>query len=145
MFVLFVLHFDESDEVGFVHPSQFVTLRSGEEGGGSSSEMSDASVDACFWSEDHKLGISTDVVLPLYQAAKCAFMAATTEYKPLCNASDDSSISSCNDIESEVMKRSRALLLLSYDFGTAWHSRFALLFFFFSLWRRAYDYVVVLW
>ncbi|EXB93164.1 hypothetical protein L484_024502 [Morus notabilis] len=38
------------------------------------------------------------------------------QYKALSNSS------SHGDIESEVMMHSRALLLLSCDFGTAWHS-----------------------
>lgn len=133
------------DEVGFIHPSQFGTLN--EEASHLvlssdntlSSNISDADaskhVNASFWNKDHKLGISTEVLFPLYQRAKSAFMAAIKQYKALIsNSSDNSwiedspcnSLSSHDSIEDEVMKHSRALLLLSCDFGTVWHSRFSL-------------------
>lgn len=103
-----------SDEVGFIHPSQFAKLT--EEAGDDIATPS--SDDATFWSRDHKLGVSTQVLLPLYNAAKHAFMAAIGEYKRL---GDD--VVSDDRVESEVMMHSRALLLLSSDFGTAWNSR----------------------
>ncbi|XP_030959469.1 protein prenyltransferase alpha subunit repeat-containing protein 1-like isoform X2 [Quercus lobata] len=83
------------DEVGFVHPTQFATLTEDSTGDAAISD-----------------GI-TQAVLPLYNAAKRAFIAAMEEYKRL---SDDG-------LESEVMRHSKALLLLSSDFGTAWNSR----------------------
>ncbi|XP_057961914.1 uncharacterized protein LOC131153551 isoform X2 [Malania oleifera] len=80
-----------------------------------------------FWNTDHKLGISVQVLLPLYKAAKHAFMAAICQYKRSTNVSGDEDMSSLssslNTLESEVMKHSKALLLLSCDFGTAWNSR----------------------
>ncbi|EXB93160.1 Protein prenyltransferase alpha subunit repeat-containing protein 1 [Morus notabilis] len=108
------------DEVGFIHPSQFVALS--EEASSSADYETSSSgvlsnVNACFWNKDHKLGISTVALLPLYRAAKSAFMAAIKQYKALSNSS------SHDGIESEVRTHSRALLLLSCDFGTAWHSR----------------------
>lgn len=122
------------DEVGFIHPTQFVTLNeescsSGDDETSSSGVLSN--YNACFWNKDRKLGISTDVLFPLYQAAKRAFMAAIKQYKAVSNSSDktwqeDSTCSfssSHSGIENEVMKHSRSLLLLSCDFGTAWHSR----------------------
>ncbi|KAE8009953.1 hypothetical protein FH972_006356 [Carpinus fangiana] len=102
------------DEVGFIHPSQFAKLY--EEAGDDIAIPSSA--DATFWSRDHKLGVSTQVLLPLYTAAKHAFMAAIGEYKRF---GDD--VVSDDRVESEVMMHSRALLLLSSDFGTAWNSR----------------------
>ncbi|PON62567.1 Protein prenyltransferase, alpha subunit [Trema orientale] len=50
-------------------------------------------------------------------------MAATKQYKALISNSSEDSSSSHDSIETEVMNHSRALLLLSCDFGTAWHSR----------------------
>ncbi|KAM1095829.1 hypothetical protein ACFX2B_010523 [Malus domestica] len=58
-------------------------------------------------------------------------MAASRQYKALNSKSDVSgdekslyvSLSLDNSFESDVMKHNRALLLLSSDFGTAWHSR----------------------
>uniref|UniRef100_A0A7N2L7F6 Uncharacterized protein n=1 Tax=Quercus lobata TaxID=97700 RepID=A0A7N2L7F6_QUELO len=97
------------DEVGFVHPTQFATLTEDSTG---DAAISDGTT---FWSRDHKLGVSTQVVLPLYNAAKRAFIAAMEEYKRLSDGDDG--------LESEVMRHSKALLLLSSDFGTAWKSR----------------------
>ena len=126
-----------SDEVGFIHPSQFVKLS---KEGGESSLCSDAGVlgpgDTKFWNRDHKLGISTEVLLPLCKAAKSAFMDAMKRYKTLKSLVDDKNevenitygSSSHQYIESEIMKHSRALLLLSSDFGTAWNSRFSPLY-----------------
>ncbi|CAK9184850.1 unnamed protein product, partial [Ilex paraguariensis] len=137
------------DEVGFIHPSQFVALI--EEAGGPSlssvgsvlhstdgtikSKISEVNFSKLvFWSKDHKLGISTLFLLPLYNAAKDAFMAALEQYKMLSNlygkkneSEDGNAVnfysSSLNAFETEVMKHSRAVLLLSCDFGTAWNAR----------------------
>lgn len=126
------------DEVGFIHPSQFDMLNKEARHlvlssyDNLSSEISDAN--ASFWNMDHKLGISTKVLFPLYERAKSAFMEAIKQYKVLIsNANDNSwivdspcnSLSSHDGVENEVMRHSRALLLLSCDFGTAWHSRFS--------------------
>ncbi|KAK4596613.1 hypothetical protein RGQ29_014587 [Quercus rubra] len=97
------------DEVGFVHPTQFATLAEDSTG---DAAISDGTT---FWCRDHKLGVSTQAVLPLYNEAKRAFIAAMEEYKRLGDGDDG--------LESEVMKHSKALLLLSSDFGTAWNSR----------------------
>lgn len=109
------------DEVGFIHPSQFTLLdkESGSVADGSSTS---------FWNQDHKLGISTDILIQLCKDAKHAFLSAFKEYKCLETAStstkdiSSSGISSCS-LESRVMKHSQALLLLSSDFGTAWNAR----------------------
>ncbi|GLT58453.1 hypothetical protein SLA2020_313440 [Shorea laevis] len=89
------------DEVGFMHPSQFVTLSEG-----------------------------ADILLPLFGAAKEAFGAAIRQYKTFTSLSgklEGQNISCCSSpcvsLESEVMKHSRSILLLSCDFGTAWNSR----------------------
>ncbi|KAI5659963.1 hypothetical protein M9H77_28756 [Catharanthus roseus] len=127
------------DEVGFIHPSQFDALL--EEADSPSSDKTLGSkeskanpTDSVFWSRDHKLGISTSVLLPLYGAAKHAFMEALQQYKMHNDSGEESnflkdenaSISaslSRSIVEGEVMKHSRALLLLSCDLGTAWNSR----------------------
>ncbi|XP_020540328.1 uncharacterized protein LOC105647746 isoform X2 [Jatropha curcas] len=119
------------DEVGFIHPSQFATLRKEAESTESqsidgilSSEMVKATVldpeSTNFWNRDHKLGISTHVILELYKAAKDAFMESVGQYRRIDNiytTSEDFS-----SLEKEVMKHSKAILLLSCDFGTAWNS-----------------------
>ncbi|GLT57815.1 hypothetical protein SLA2020_307620 [Shorea laevis] len=129
------------DEVGFIHPSQFVTLSEEtdsshtlSEHGNSKHETFDVNAlqqkNTNFWNRDHKLGISTQVLLPLFGAAKEAFGAAIRQYKTFTSLSgrlEGQNISCCSSpcvsLESEVMKHSRSLLLLSCDFGTAWNSR----------------------
>ncbi|KAI3517092.1 hypothetical protein L1887_16299 [Cichorium endivia] len=87
------------------------------------SDISDTSqsytTDLSFWSKDHKLGISTQSIHPLYTAAKHAFMSSLQQYKKVRLETS----SSLTTIETELMKHSRALLLLSCDFGTAWNCR----------------------
>ncbi|KAD2393212.1 hypothetical protein E3N88_40189 [Mikania micrantha] len=129
------------DEVGFVHPSQFASIRDSSisvELPSSDDNIKSKALEAnptnlAFWSRDHKLGISTHVIHPLYNAAKHAFMSSLMQYKMLINLHEkkvvldtesvSSASSSLSDFESEVMKHSRALLLLSCDFGTAWNCR----------------------
>ncbi|KAJ0493020.1 putative protein geranylgeranyltransferase type II [Helianthus annuus] len=115
------------DEVGFVHPSQFAAITD-------TSVPTEANpTETAFWSRDHKLGISTDIIHPLYNAAKHAFMSSLKQYNTLTDlhtekvVSDTSNVISSSyslpNLECEVMKHSRALLLLSCDFGTAWNCR----------------------
>ncbi|KAF2287562.1 hypothetical protein GH714_001313 [Hevea brasiliensis] len=122
------------DEVGFIHPSQFAILNREAEGSEQQSKdgilSSDNSLDhedLSFWNRDHKLGISLHALLPLYKAARYAFTDAIRQYKRveiLAGASgDETDPPRSSSIESEVMKHSKALLLLSCDFGTAWNSR----------------------
>ncbi|XP_063935930.1 uncharacterized protein LOC108224403 isoform X2 [Daucus carota subsp. sativus] len=114
------------NEVGFIHPSQFLALNE-EAAAPVSEELSAAnSSDMVFWHRDHKLGISTQYLVPLYKAAKCAFMAAVGRYNDsnLSAESGEKNVSSLQDLCAvQVMKRSRALLLLTSDFGTAWNYR----------------------
>ncbi|KAL7590245.1 hypothetical protein Lser_V15G36552 [Lactuca serriola] len=108
------------DEVGFVHPSQFASMSDTSQA--NTTEMS-------FWSKDHKVGISTESIHPLYTAAKHAFMSSLHQYKmliPLHSKKVDNisaTSSPLTGLENELMKHSRALLLLSCDFGTAWNCR----------------------
>ncbi|XP_020551005.1 protein prenyltransferase alpha subunit repeat-containing protein 1 isoform X2 [Sesamum indicum] len=132
------------DELGFIHPSQFAALN--EELHSSSEPASllsaetrsnpvrDTSSHTFFWHNEHKLGISTLFLVPLYNAAKDAFMDAYKRYSMLRGSQvkkdeklDDNSLNSSASlmdiVETQVMKHSRALVLLSCDFGTAWNSR----------------------
>ncbi|KAL5714975.1 hypothetical protein ACHQM5_016866 [Ranunculus cassubicifolius] len=141
------------DEVGFIHPSQFATLDEGIVSTSeplvdfvpqsvdeviSTSQSLDVNVlqhdSTIFWSRDHKLAISTEALLPLYNAAKHAFMTALQQYKLLVslpNEADkllDERVTCTTSVseyflENEVMRHSKALLLLSCDYGTAWNSR----------------------
>ncbi|KAF3569477.1 hypothetical protein DY000_02013369 [Brassica cretica] len=110
------------DEVGFIHPSQFTLLDK-------EARSSNDGTSASFWNQDHKLGISTDILIQLCRVAKHAFLAAFKEYKRHENASSESlteNISSgvsCCSLVSKVMKHSQVVLLLSSDFGTAWNAR----------------------
>ncbi|XP_050380454.1 uncharacterized protein LOC126797773 isoform X2 [Argentina anserina] len=121
------------DEIGFVHPSLFVNLN--EEAASSSDSVGNVvcSEDgsAVFWNRDHKLGISTNVLIPLYKEAKHALIGAVRQYKGLNSTSDVTGVESSvcvslsldDGIESEVMRHTRAVLLVSSDYGTAWNSR----------------------
>jgi protein prenyltransferase alpha subunit repeat containing protein 1 len=100
--------------LGYIHPSQFATLTQE-----SASDDAIGYGGTTFWSRDHKLGISTQIILPLYNAAKRAFISAMEDYKSL----GDNDVVSGERVGSEVMKQSKAVLLLSSDFGTAWNSR----------------------
>ncbi|CAH8251760.1 unnamed protein product [Arabidopsis lyrata] len=108
------------DEVGFIHPSQFNLLD--EEAGFSNVYQNELQpnngTSRKFWNQDHKLGISTDILVQLCKYAKHAFLLALDEYKRHGNISCSPSTP-----ESEVMKHSQAVLLLSSDFGTAWNAR----------------------
>ncbi|CAI0427964.1 unnamed protein product [Linum tenue] len=109
------------NEVGFIHPSQFTTLERDPEAGSSRSEASDAldGGDGSFLIRDHKLGIYSEVVLLLYKAVREQFMNAIAEYRNL----GDPSLRSAKALGIAVMKCSKALVLLSPNFGTAWNSR----------------------
>lgn len=129
------------DELGFIHPSQFPLLK--EESDISSSlsyEASHQSEDGIvssvesskqdniyFWNRDHKLGISTHVLLPLYRTVKHAFMITFKQYRMCDNQSDKVGIclpaSSCDHLESTLLRHSKSLLVLSCDFMTAWNCR----------------------
>ncbi|KAK7292300.1 hypothetical protein RIF29_08078 [Crotalaria pallida] len=129
------------DELGFIHPSQFDLLN--EESGISCnlsdeaicqstdkiahSEQSSKQETMYFWNRDHKLGISTHVLLPLYRDAKQAFMTAFKQSKTCSKQSNEDGncvpTSSSRDLESILMRHSRSLLLLSCDFMTAWNCR----------------------
>ncbi|KAL8551958.1 hypothetical protein ACS0TY_000854 [Phlomoides rotata] len=133
------------DEVGFIHSTLFATLNEEIHGSLSSSSgnqsqlevevsksnLGDGCSDPYFWHSEHKLGISTLVIVPLYRAAKDAFMDSYKRYKSLRGSEvkkdetldNNSSMCWLDTVESEVMRHSRALLLLSCDFGTAWNSR----------------------
>ncbi|XP_019177448.1 PREDICTED: protein prenyltransferase alpha subunit repeat-containing protein 1-like isoform X2 [Ipomoea nil] len=125
------------DEIGFIHPSQFDVLN--EEVGSTSwsAESISQSADKAnisgkvLWSRDHKLGISTTALLPLCKAAKYAFMDSLRQYKMHTKVKDEcgeGNVPKCLSpsltiLEKEVMKHSKAILLLSCDFGTAWNFR----------------------
>uniref|UniRef100_A0A1J3CV42 Protein prenyltransferase alpha subunit repeat-containing protein 1 n=1 Tax=Noccaea caerulescens TaxID=107243 RepID=A0A1J3CV42_NOCCA len=121
------------DEVGFIHPSLFTVLD--KEAGVSSACLNEVQpsteTSTSFWNQDHKLGISTDILLQLCKDAKHAFLTALKEYKCHKNARSESSSTnissgvSCSlrTLENKVMKHSQAILLLSSDFGTAWNAR----------------------
>ncbi|TKY70411.1 prenyltransferase alpha subunit repeat-containing protein 1 [Spatholobus suberectus] len=130
------------DELGFIHPSQFALLN---EESDISSNLSDEAIhqsadgvvsfeesskpkNLYFWNRDHKLGISTHVLLQLYRAAKHAFMTTFKQYRMCDNQSDKVGIClpasfSCDHLESILLRHSKSLLLLSCDFLTAWNCR----------------------
>ncbi|XP_004515362.1 uncharacterized protein [Cicer arietinum] len=130
------------DELGFIHPSQFSLLN---EESGISANLSDEAIhqsadkiassdehskreNVYFWNRDHKLGISTNVLLPLCRAAKQAFMTTFKQYKMCGNQSDKVELclpasASYDHLQRLLLRHSRSLLLLSCDFMTAWNCR----------------------
>ncbi|XP_073149764.1 uncharacterized protein [Henckelia pumila] len=122
------------DELGFIHPSQFAALDEEANGSPISKPSHSSNADTYFWSNEHKLGISTLALFPLYGAAKDAFMDSFRRYKMLLDShgqiNESTNVntlkfsqSHLDIVESEVMRHSRVLVLLSSDFGTAWNSR----------------------
>nr|VDD30249.1 unnamed protein product [Brassica oleracea] len=81
------------DEVGFIHPSQFTML---DKEAGSSSDGTSTNL----WNQDHKLGISTDILIQLCKVAKHAFLAVFNKYKRHENACSNESLT--KNISSEV-------------------------------------------
>lgn len=155
---VFPYGFGYSDELGFIHPSQFSLLNkesgisanlSGEAihdsaGRIASSQECSKQENLYFWNRDHKLGISTHVLLPLYRAAKHAFMTTFKQYKMRGNKSDEVGVcfpasSSCDNLESILLRHSRSLLLLSCDFMTAWNCRLSsyplIVLYFINIWK----------
>ncbi|XP_019702048.1 uncharacterized protein [Elaeis guineensis] len=136
------------DEIGFVHPSQFTSLN--EDLGVSLpqstnmiqfpdgikdpdiSEFGIIQYDkTAFWNYNHKLAISTKVLPQLYSGALHAYNDVTRNYKGSINLSlnldapDDTTApaNSFHLLENELLKHTRALLILSCDFSSAWNSR----------------------
>ncbi|XP_031502379.1 uncharacterized protein LOC116265708 isoform X4 [Nymphaea colorata] len=125
------------DELGFVHPSQFEQLNKGiNEFSANLSIQLDENV---FWFKDHKLAISVLALRPLYEAAKEAFMEVRSAYDVEINLkgkfheaakcislepeNNSTTGSDVHLLEGKMMRHSKALLLLSCDFATAWNSR----------------------
>lgn len=84
-----------------------------------------------FWNYNHKLAISTQVLPQLYGAALHAYKDVTRSYKGSIklslnlDAPDDTAApaNSIQLLENEILKHTRALLILSCDFASAWNSR----------------------
>lgn len=126
------------DEVGFVHPAQFAALDEGSNSspdiiltsrtGDSNSVQYDKTV---FWYSNHKLAISVQVLPQLYHAAVQAYMSVRGSYKQIIGSSSNiNSSDNASDradfkhiLEMDILKHTRSLLILSYDFNSAWNSR----------------------
>ncbi|PKU64384.1 Protein farnesyltransferase/geranylgeranyltransferase type-1 subunit alpha [Dendrobium catenatum] len=144
-FELILDHHKLIDEVGFIHPSQFAELN--EDSGVSwsppssiwqildESRESDPTGLMClrnektvFWYGNHKLAISIQVVPVLYNAARLAHMEARRSYERLINVPKRRSSLNATNFEvqfpeTDIMKHSRSLLILSPECGSVWNSR----------------------
>lgn len=137
-----------SDEIGFLHPSQFASL---DEDSSSSSptlatsvQLADGNIETSitesntvqydkttFWNRDHKLAISTHVLCHLCVAARRAYMDVSRRYKASINLSLNSgafcSVTAGANLdhllENEILKHTKALLILSLNFASAWNCR----------------------
>jgi len=94
-----------SDEVGFLHPTQFCSLEDDD----SNSQHPEPHHTRYLWCRDHKLAISAEILPRLYRAAQDAY----------CNARD-APLS-----PTHLMRHTKALLILCPDLLTAWNSRYA--------------------
>jgi protein prenyltransferase alpha subunit repeat containing protein 1 len=97
-----------SDEVGFLHPTQFVSLGRGQDG--DSAPQAPEFQRRYFWCRDHKLAICSEVLPKLYRAARDAYSSARNDPSQAAR----------------LMSLTKALLILCPDMLTAWNSRFAL-------------------
>ncbi|XP_062202972.1 uncharacterized protein LOC133905256 [Phragmites australis] len=104
-----ILHDDPLiDEVGFLHPTQFCSLDVTQNG--NSAFQAPEFHQRYFWCRDHKLAISSEILPKLYRAAHDAYTSARTAH--------DAPLSTTN-----LMRHSKALLILCPDLLTAWNSR----------------------
>lgn len=96
-----------------------------------------------FWCRDHKLAICIAALLPLYKAAKSAYLFAHRQYKFLGDLSQNEDCSSyvcesersseilrehrstldLQSMEAALLKHSKAVVILSCDYASAWNSR----------------------
>ncbi|XP_020108077.1 uncharacterized protein LOC109723949 isoform X3 [Ananas comosus] len=131
-------HDDLLDELGFIHPSQFASLNEGldatafEISNRTPSDFDALNYDeTAFWTKDHKLAISTEILTQLSKAARRAYFDVRSGYKDSIsvnmNANRSDSVtsrgSSIELLENNLLMHSKAILILSCDFLSAWNSR----------------------
>ncbi|MCO5594614.1 hypothetical protein L7F22_048647 [Adiantum nelumboides] len=108
------------DELGYVHPSQLAGLHEG------SVHVNDSVPDpSVFWCGEHKLAISIQALVPLYNAAKSAFIAS---HQVLLGTSKDGFHESCvtedfHVLAKELLSFTRCVVVLNPGFKTAWDVR----------------------
>jgi hypothetical protein len=93
-----------------LHPTQFCSLDCARDGD-SASQSTEFHCARYFWCRDHKLAISAEILPELYHAARDAYYNAR-----------DAPLSRTN-----LMRHTKALLILCPDLLTAWNSRYAML------------------
>lgn len=99
-----------SDEVGFLHPTQFGSLACGQDG--DSSPQASEIQQRYFWCGEHKLAISAEILPQLYRAARDAYYNSRNGTSQAVH----------------LMSHTKALLVLCPDMLTAWNSRFGFFF-----------------
>ncbi|MCO5552226.1 hypothetical protein L7F22_005738 [Adiantum nelumboides] len=108
------------DELGYVHPSQLAGLHEG------SVHVDDSVADpSVFWCGEHKLAISIQALVPLYNAAKSAFIAS---HQVLLGTSKDGFHESGGTedfhfLAEELLSLTRSVVVLNPGFKTAWDVR----------------------
>ncbi|KAF3330766.1 protein prenyltransferase alpha subunit repeat-containing protein 1 [Carex littledalei] len=113
-----ILENDEQlDEIGFIHPTQFATLDT------NSDSHSLQFNTHFFWNKDHKLAISFEVLSPLYRAAVQKHSCARRNYKPIVRSCSKEGSEEFLASEIDLLRHSKALVVLSPNFPTAWNSR----------------------
>ncbi|KAJ3703850.1 hypothetical protein LUZ61_007555 [Rhynchospora tenuis] len=105
------------DEIGFIHPTQFSTLDT------SSDSHSVQFNTQFFWTKDHKLAISSEILSTLYKAAIQKHSCARRNYKAILSSCSEGSSEELLDSEKDLSRHSKVLVILSPNFPTAWNSR----------------------
>ncbi|KAK1928766.1 Protein prenyltransferase alpha subunit repeat-containing protein 1 [Phytophthora citrophthora] len=83
-------------------------------------EASDLTPESAFFLEEHKLGVAFAAGIPLFQAARTQFHLLNAL---LQQEADEITKSEGNECRAQLLHCTRAILLISADFYTAWNTR----------------------
>ncbi|PKA50666.1 Protein farnesyltransferase/geranylgeranyltransferase type-1 subunit alpha [Apostasia shenzhenica] len=136
------------DEIGFIHPSQFADFTLDlpvvtrppppniyqTSGAAIKNNITDFRClvydETVFWYGQHKLAISVHAIPQLYFASRIAYMNARRSYIGAISISKTNGYMNTaidrvdfDQLETDVLSHSKALLIMSCDFGSVWNSR----------------------
>ncbi|KAL3660244.1 hypothetical protein V7S43_014774 [Phytophthora oleae] len=83
-------------------------------------EASDLTPETAFFLEEHKLGVAFTAGIPLFQAARAQFYSLNALLQQEAVEMTQSEDNECRD---QLLHCTRAILLISADFYTAWNTR----------------------
>lgn len=113
------------------------------DGGNTESNRGPSYDRSVFWCRDHKLAICIPALLPLFKAAKSAYLFSYRQYKILGDLSQNEDCSpyvcesgsssetlrehrstmDLHSVEAALLKHSKVVVILSCDYASAWNSR----------------------